>query len=94
MLLGLRQPGEQVPPVVDQCHEAGGEAAAGEVVGGEAAPAPLVLQLVEDVLAIGSVAVELAEAEDGLAERGYERGMLVDLASVREGAVPKVVGIW
>jgi hypothetical protein len=71
VLYGLGQPGEQVPPVVDKRHDAGGEPAAGEVVGGETAPCrrhvsdmtPLVLQLVEGILAIGAIAIELAESE-------------------------------
>jgi hypothetical protein len=43
MLVRLGQPYEQVPPVVDERNEAGHELTAGEIAGGEACPAPLVL---------------------------------------------------
>ena len=85
VLLRLGQPREQVPPIVDEGHEAGGEPATGEVVGGGARRPPLVLQLVEDILAIGAVAIELAETEDAFAERGDESGMLPDLAVISDG---------
>ena len=58
--VGTGQTYEQTPPVVGQRGETGHEAAALEVVGGEAAPAPLVLQLVKAVLAVTAAAVELS----------------------------------
>jgi len=64
MFVWLGQPHEQRPPVVDEgdhpCHEP----AARQILGGEAAPAPLVFQLVEVVLGIGPIAIELGECED------------------------------
>jgi len=36
-----------------------------QIMGGEPAPAPLVLQLVEGVLGIGSVTIELAALDPG-----------------------------
>ena len=83
MLVRLGQPREQVPPVVDEGDDAGGETAAREVLRGEAAPAPLVLQLVERVLAVGAVAIELAEADDLGIERGHQGGVLVRLARLQ-----------
>jgi hypothetical protein len=47
-------------------------------VGGEAAPAPLVLQLVEDVLAVGAITVELGDRERLRVERSNEYGVFVD----------------
>ncbi|MGO9474898.1 MAG: hypothetical protein ACLPWS_16080, partial [Rhodomicrobium sp.] len=41
MLAGFGEAHEQVPPVVDECDEAGHGPAAGEIAGGEACPAPL-----------------------------------------------------
>src|SRR5574343_2090940 len=46
-------------------------------MGGEAAPAPLVLQLIEDILGIRPIPVELAEAEDLVIQVGHEHGILV-----------------
>ena len=56
---------------------------------------PVVLQLVEDILAIGAIAIELAETEDGFAKGGDESGMLPDLAAVRDGGKrqAKLVGV-
>ena len=85
VLVGLDQPREQVPPVVDERDEACGMPAAGEVMRREPAPAPLVLQLVEGILAVGAVAVELTDAEDRLCERRNESGVLVRLATLLDG---------
>ena len=59
-VIGFCQTDEQVPPVEDQRDVARHQTAALEVAGREATPAPLVLQLVEGVLAISTVAIELA----------------------------------
>ena len=50
--LWVRQANKQAPPVVDQCHRPGRKLAAMQVVRGETAPAPLVLQLFEGILGI------------------------------------------
>ena len=50
MFIGLRQAHEDIPPVVDEGDHARGQPAACEVMRGEAAPTPLVLQFVERVL--------------------------------------------
>ena len=47
MMIGIGQTDEQVPPIEHQRNAARHQAAALKVAGGEAAPAPLVLQLVE-----------------------------------------------
>jgi len=49
VFLGLCQAHEDIPPVVDEGDHARGEPAAREVMRGEAAPTPLVLQFVERV---------------------------------------------
>src|SRR4029077_20806101 len=59
MLVGVGQADEQVPPIGGERDDAGHELAAFNVVGGETAPAPLVLQFVEVVLGIAAVAIEL-----------------------------------
>jgi predicted aconitase with swiveling domain len=59
MMLRVSRTDEQVPPVVDQRHHAGGQSAAGQVLRRKAAPSPLVLQLIEPVLAVAAVAVRL-----------------------------------
>jgi hypothetical protein len=63
--LGIDQTNEQAPPVVDQRHRSCGQLAAMQIMGGEPAPAPLVLQLVEGVLGICSVTIELAALDPG-----------------------------
>ena len=58
---GISQPHKQAPPVVDQRHRQRREPTACQVLGGETAPAPLVLQLIEGVLGISPVAVQLGD---------------------------------
>src|SRR5438105_12389975 len=82
MMIGVGKTDEQVPPVEHQRDAAGHQAAALEVAGGEAAPAPLVLQLVEAVLAIGAVAIELTESQNLVVERGHQHGVFPNLAAV------------
>src|SRR5262252_8860497 len=82
MMIGIGETHEQVPPVEHKRDAARHQAAALEVAGGEAAPAPLVLQLVEAVLAIGAVAIELTESQNLVVERGHQHGVFPDLAAV------------
>src|SRR5258708_31849902 len=82
MMIGVGEPHEQVPPVEDQRDVACYQTAALEVAGREAAPAPLVFQLVEAVLAIGAVAIELAERKNLAVERGDQNGVFPNLAAV------------
>src|SRR5271165_5187590 len=58
---GIGETDEDVPPVVKQRKQSGGEPATGEIVRCIAAPAPLVLHLVENVLSVAPVAIELTE---------------------------------
>ena len=62
----LGQAREDVPPIIKQRHEAGRQTTARQVMSDEAAPAPLVLQLVENILSIAAVAIELAKAFQSL----------------------------
>ncbi len=62
-----------------RAQAAGGEAAAGEIMRGEAAPAPLVLHLVENVLSVAPVAIELTERLGVFIERGDQNRVFVDL---------------
>ena len=57
---GLRmgKPDVPAPPVVDQGHGTGREIAALQILRGVASPAPLVLEFIEAVLAIGPVPVQ------------------------------------
>src|SRR6266849_4686311 len=50
-----------------------------EIMRGEAAPAPLVLQLVERVLAVCPIAIQPTERRDLAVERGHQRGVFPDL---------------
>src|ERR1700691_4436044 len=84
MMIGIGQPHEQIPPVEEQRDQARHQTAALEVAGREAAPAPLVLQLVEDVLTIGAVAIELAEGKNLAVERGHQNGVFPDFAAVAD----------
>ena len=52
MPVRLDQPNEDAPPVVKQRDHARGQPATSKVLRDEAAPAPLVLQLVENILDI------------------------------------------
>src|SRR5258708_19080976 len=82
MMIGVGQAHEQVPPVEDQRDVARHQTAALEVAGREAAPAPLILQLIEGVLTIGTVAIELADGKNLAVERGHQNGVFPDLAAV------------
>ena len=64
MMVRIGKPHEQVPPVGHQCHATGHHLAALPILRREAAPAPLVLEFVEVVFAIGPVTVRLAQGED------------------------------
>src|SRR6266849_5630533 len=83
MMIGVGQASEQIPPIAHQRDAARHQAAALEIASREAAPAPLVFQFVEAVLAIGTVAIELAEGQDFAAQRGDQNGVLPKLASPR-----------
>jgi hypothetical protein len=82
MMIGIGQTYEQVPPIERQRDAARHQAAALEIAGGEATPAPLVLQLIEAVLAIGAIAIELAEGQNLAVERGHQNGIFPNLAAV------------
>jgi hypothetical protein len=66
----------------NKCDQACHQTAALEVAGREAAPAPPVLQLVEDVLTIGAIAMKLADGKNLAVERGHQNGVFPDLAAV------------
>ena len=72
----LGQPHKQAPPVVDERNEASHELAAGEIAGGKARPAPLVLQFIEGIFAIGAIAVELRERQNLLVQGSNEHAVL------------------
>src|SRR5437588_12854214 len=75
MMLRIGEAHEQAPPVVDQRHTARQQPATFEIMRGEAAPAPLVLQLVERILAVCPIAIQLTERQDLAVERGHQRGV-------------------
>ena len=56
--------------IVEQRDEARGEAAARQIMRREAAPTPLVLQFVENILRVAAIAIELAKAGEVFDERG------------------------
>lgn len=49
------------PPVVDQRHRPRREVAALQILGGITAPAPLILEFIESIFAIGPIPVQLAD---------------------------------
>ena len=61
MMIGVGEAHEQIPPIEHQRDAACHQAAALEIARCEATPVPLVFQFIEAVLAIGAVAIELAE---------------------------------
>ena len=68
----LGQTNEDVPPIIKQRHHARRQPTARQILRDEAAPAPLVLQFVENVLSVGAIAIELAEAPQLLDERSHQ----------------------
>ena len=73
MMLGISEADEQAPPVVDQRNSPCEQPAACEVLRREAAPAPLVFQLVERVLAIRPIAIQLTQGQDLVVQRRDQR---------------------
>ena len=65
----LGQTNKDVPPIIKQRDHARRQATAREILRDEAAPAPLILQFVENILSVSAVAIELAEAPHLLDER-------------------------
>jgi hypothetical protein len=49
MMVGVDQADEQRPPIVGQCYIARQQAAAFQIMGREAAPAPVVLEFIKGV---------------------------------------------
>ena len=78
----MRQSHIPAPPVVSQGHGSCTEVAALQVLRGVATPAPLVLQLIKAVLAIGTVAVELADGLDLKAGVGHQDGVVPALERI------------
>ena len=64
MLAGLEQAVVERPPVVGQRGLMGGVLAGSMVVGGEAGPAPLVLEFVEGVFRVTMLPIKGGEGED------------------------------
>ena len=75
---GIGEADENVPPVVKQRKQPGREPATRQVVRREAAPAPLVLHLVENILAVAPVAIELTERLCFFVERSDQNRVFVD----------------
>ncbi len=78
VLVGLSQAREQAPPVVDQGDHARHQPRTLEIAGGKPAPAPVVLEFVEIVLAVGAIAIQRGDGEDLGVERGDQHGVLVE----------------
>ena len=84
---------EQVPPVVDERDEARHELAAGQIAGGKASPAPLVLQFIEGIFAIGAIAVELGSCGDISIEHQPQTGHRVGVVDMAGAAPPGFLGL-
>ena len=78
VVIGVRQAHEQAPPVVDERDQPRHVLAAFQVARGEAAPAPLVLQLVEGVLRVRPIPVELGNRSDLQIQRRRQNRELPD----------------
>ena len=78
VLAGMGQPDEQAPPVIRQGGDPGHQVAALEVTGGEATPAPVVLEFIKRIIRIGAVAIPLGEGQDFLLEGSDQDGVCVD----------------
>jgi hypothetical protein len=95
VLVGVGQADKQVPPVAHQRDDAGHQPAAGEVLSGEAAPAPLVFQFVEIVLGIAAIAIQLSNGQQlGLQHRvfpGLPIGVELDKAQLQRRLRRRVV---
>ena len=72
------QPQEDRPPVVNLSHDASGDLTTSEVLGGEAAPAPLILEFIEPIFGIGSIPVMLSQGRDIIAKRGDQHRIFID----------------
>ena len=72
-----REPDEQAPPIVDERYGPGGELATVQVVRGESAPPPSVLQFVKRVFGIGTVPVHLPERQNPIVQVGDENHVFV-----------------
>ena len=53
---------KNIPPGEDQCDKAGHELVAALVLGGEAAPGPVIFKIGKGVFAVSAVAIELCWA--------------------------------
>jgi hypothetical protein len=82
MMVGVGEANEQIPPIEHQRDAARHQAAALEVARREAAPSPLVLQLVEIIFAIGAIALELANSENLAAQRRDQNGVFPNLPAI------------
>src|SRR3954467_5378615 len=76
----ISQTHEQAPPIVDQSNAASEQPAALQVLCREPAPAPLVFQFVEPVLAVRPIAIQLTQGQNFAVQRGDQRGVFPDLA--------------
>ena len=92
VVIGVRQTHEQAPPVVDQANQAGHVLAALQILRREAAPAPLVLQLVEAVLRVRTVPIELRHRQHLQIERGRQNRELPD-ARARLRVCPEQIAL-
>jgi hypothetical protein len=79
MMFGIGQAGEQAPPIVRQRHDAGEQPATRQVLCRETAPTPLVLQFIEHVFTVGSIAIQLPQRQDLAVQRGDQGGIFPKL---------------
>jgi hypothetical protein len=77
--LGSASRTKMFPPVVKQPKQPGREPATGKIVRRVAAPTPLVLHLVENILSVAPVAIELTERLGVFIERGDQNRVFVDV---------------
>ena len=70
MFIRMGQTHKERPPIVDQGNDPRHEAASLNILRGVPTPAPLILQLIKDVLGVRSITVVLRDGENLVLECG------------------------
>jgi hypothetical protein len=70
---------KDVPPVIEQRDEACRQMATREIVCGEAAPAPLVFQFVENIFRVAAISIHLAEDREIFFEGSHQDAVFVNI---------------
>ncbi len=69
------------PPVVNQRHSPRGQLASAQILRRKAAPTPLPLELIENILGISTIPVKLCDRELLVRKGCHQYGVLIALAA-------------